>query len=310
MKTNHARRACQRVHLFRADRPRSSDHGSSSEGHARPCLVEMWRALARHARRDVRAAMRSSARAVSSSGRAGSAERPLPAAAASSAESIAGANTSEYLVKVPASLEAGMDAAQSTTRSRLLTLTSVAAAAYLGYFIFPLVGGGTASSAVQMCASKDVIFRKAGVARLRAVLRVSRDGAHVKHAVESGAGEILLRLVCEDGAREEEDRESRRPRRRRRNETRRDEKARDEKLDPRIAAAARKKASERRAVASDAADALLELAAVSEETREALSERTGFVNRVRAASKNVELDAKIRTKLAAFADVASKRERA
>jgi hypothetical protein len=270
----------------------------------------MWRALARHARRDVRAAMRSSARAVSSSGRAGSAERPLPAAAASSAESIAGANTSEYLVKVPASLEAGMDAAQSTTRSRLLTLTSVAAAAYLGYFIFPLVGGGTASSAVQMCASKDVIFRKAGVARLRAVLRVSRDGAHVKHAVESGAGEILLRLVCEDGAREEEDRESRRPRRRRRNETRRDEKARDEKLDPRIAAAARKKASERRAVASDAADALLELAAVSEETREALSERTGFVNRVRAASKNVELDAKIRTKLAAFADVASKRERA
>jgi hypothetical protein len=120
----------------------------------------------------------------------------------------------------------------------------------------------------------------------------------------------LLRLVCEDGAREEEDRESRRPRRRRRNETRRDEKARDEKLDPRIAAAARKKASERRAVASDAADALLELAAVSEETREALSERTGFVNRVRAASKNVELDAKIRTKLAAFADVASKRERA
>jgi hypothetical protein len=269
----------------------------------------MWRALARHARRDVRAAMRSSARAVSSSGRAGSAERPLPAAAASSAESIAGANTSEYLVKVPASLEAGMDAAQSTTRSRLLTLTSVAAAAYLGYFIFPLVGGGTASSAVQMCASKDVIFRKAGVARLRAVLRVSRDGAHVKHAVESGAGEILLRLVCEDGAREEEDRESRRPRWRNRNETR-GAKARDETLDPPIAAAARKKASERRAVASDAADALLELAAVSEETREALSERTGFVNRVRAASKNVELDAKIRTKLAAFADVASKRERA
>ena len=180
-------RARQRVLLFRADdRPRSSDHGSSSEGHARPCLVDMWRALARHARRDVRAAMRSSARAGSSSGRAGSAERPLPAAAASSAESIAGANTSEYLVKVPASLEAGMDAAQSTTRSRLLTLTSVAAAAYLGYFIFPLVGGGTASSAVHMCASKDVIFRKAGVARLRAVLRVSRDGAHVKHDIMLG----------------------------------------------------------------------------------------------------------------------------
>lgn len=268
----------------------------------------MWRALARHARRDVRAAMRSSARAVSSSGRAGSAERPLPAAAASSAESIAGANTSEYLVKVPASLEAGMDAAQSATRSRLLTLTSVAAAAYLGYFIFPLVGGGTASSAVQMCASKDVIFRKAGVARLRAVLRVSRDGAHIKHAVESGAGEILLRLVCEDGAREEEDRERRRPRRRRMSEL-----AKDETLDARLAAAARTKASERRAVASDAADALLELAAASEETREALSERhPGFVNRVRAASKNVALDAGIRAKLAAFADVyvAPRRERA
>ena len=89
--------------------------------------------------------------------------------------------------------------------------------------------------------------------------------------------------------------------------------AKDETLDARLAAAARTKASERRAVASDAADALLELAAASEETREALSERhPGFVNRVRAASKNVALDAGIRAKLAAFADVyvAPRRERA
>lgn len=245
--------------------------------------------------------MRSSARALSSSGRAGSADRPLAAAAASSAESIAGANTSEYLVKVPASLEAGMDAAQSTTRSRLLTLTSVAAAAYLGYFIFPLVGGGTASSAVQMCASKDVIFRRAGVARLRAVLRVSRDGAHVEHAVESGAGEILLRLVREDGAREPQDgnREGRRARRGRMAKT-------TSAVDATRAAAtsAKAKASERRAVASDAADALLELAAVSDETREALKKRAGFVKQVRAASKDVALDAGIRAKLAAFANVA------
>jgi len=265
----------------------------------------MWRALARHARRDVRAAMRSSARAVSSSGRAGSADRPLAAAAASSAESIAGANTSEYLVKVPASLEAGMDAAQSTTRSRLLTLTSVAAAAYLGYFIFPLVGGGTASSAVQMCASKDVIFRRAGVARLRAVLRVSRDGAHVEHAVESGAGEILLRLVREDGAREPQDgnREGRRGRLRgRMAKTTKTTSAVD--ATRAASTSAKAKASERRAVASDAADALLELVAVSDETREALKKRAGFVKQVRAASKDVALDAKIRAKLAAFANVA------
>ena len=247
--------------------------------------------------------MRSSSRAVSSSGRAGSADRPLAAAAASSAESIAGANTSEYLVKVPASLEAGMDAAQSTTRSRLLTLTSVAAAAYLGYFIFPLVGGGTASSAVQMCASKDVIFRRAGVARLRAVLRVSRDGAHVEHAVESGAGEILLRLVREDGAREPQDgnREGRRARRGQKKMAKT-----TSAVDATRAAAtsAKAKASERRAVASDAADALLELAAVSEETREALKKRAGFVKQVRAASKDAALDAGIRAKLAAFANVA------
>ena len=281
----------------------------------RPCLVEMWGALARHARGDVRAAMRSSARAVSSSGRAGSADRPLAAAAASSAESIAGANTSEYLVKVPASLEAGMDAAQSTTRSRLLTLTSVAAAGYLGYFIFPLVGGGTASSAVQMCASKDVIFRRAGVARLRAVLRVSRDGAHVRHAVESGAGEILLRLVREDGAREprpsDRSREGRDRRRRRRRATsfragalkKNDETKEGDDVE-KAATAATAKASERRAVARDAADALLELAAASEETRAALRERAGFVKQVRAAAKDVALDPEIRAKLAAFATVA------
>jgi hypothetical protein len=266
----------------------------------------MWRALARHARRDVRAAMRSSARAVSSSGRAGSADRPLADAAASSAESIAGANTSEYLVKVPASLEAGMDAAQSTTRSRLLTLTSVVAAAYLGYFIFPLVGGGTASSAVQMCASKDVIFRRAGVARLRAVLRVSRDGAHVEHAVESGAGEILLRLVREDGAREPQDgnREGRRGRRKQKTKTTKTTSAVDATRAALKSTSAKAKASERRAVASDAADALLELVAVSDETREALKKRAGFVKQVRAASKDVALDAKIRAKLAAFANVA------
>ena len=205
-----------------------------------------------------------------------------------------------------------MDAAQSTTRSRLLTLTSVAAAGYLGYFIFPLVGGGTASSAVQMCASKDVIFRRAGVARLRAVLRVSRDGAHVRHAVESGAGEILLRLVREDGAREprpsDRSREGRDRRRRRRRATsfragalkKKDETKEGDDVEK----AATAKASERRAVARDAADALLELAAASEETRAALRERAGFVKQVRAAAKDVALDPEIRAKLAAFATVA------
>ena len=35
---------------------------------------------------------------------------------------------------------AGLDEAQSSMRTRLITLTSVGAAVYLGYYIFPLVG--------------------------------------------------------------------------------------------------------------------------------------------------------------------------
>jgi hypothetical protein len=138
------------------------------------------------------------------------------------------------------------------------------------------------------------------------VLRVSRDGAHVEHAVESGAGEILLRLVREDGAREPQDgnREGRRGRRKQKTKTTKTTSAVDATRAALKSTSAKAKASERRAVASDAADALLELVAVSDETREALKKRAGFVKQVRAASKDVALDAKIRAKLAAFANVA------
>ena len=55
--------------------------------------------------------------------------------------SIAGDATREYLVKLPAEeMAAGLDEAQSGVRARLITLTSVGAAVYLGYYIFPLVG--------------------------------------------------------------------------------------------------------------------------------------------------------------------------
>ena len=55
--------------------------------------------------------------------------------------SIAGYATREYLVKLPAQeMAAGLDEAQSSMRTRLITLTSVGAAVYLGYYIFPLVG--------------------------------------------------------------------------------------------------------------------------------------------------------------------------
>ena len=55
--------------------------------------------------------------------------------------SIAGDATREYLVKLPAQeMAAGLDEAQSSMRTRLITLTSVGAAVYLGYYIFPLVG--------------------------------------------------------------------------------------------------------------------------------------------------------------------------
>jgi hypothetical protein len=44
-------------------------------------------------------------------------------------------------VKLPAQeMAAGLDEAQSSMRTRLITLTSVGAAVYLGYYIFPLVG--------------------------------------------------------------------------------------------------------------------------------------------------------------------------
>jgi len=250
----------------------------------------MWRVLARPAPRDVRAMAGVAARGVSGSRRVGSAERPVAQAASSA--SIAGENTNEYLVKVPASLEAGLNAAQSTTRSRLLTLTSVAAAAYLGYFIFPLVGGGTASSAVQMCMSKDIIFRKAGVSRLRTVLRVSRDGAHVKHAVDNGATDILLRLIVEDGGKlvDETRGPSRGMRKRSEKETQNSERT-------------MRRSDERRLNAVEAAEALLELAGVSEEIRDAMGKRDGFVRDVKAASRNVALDATIRAKLTKLADL-------
>lgn len=59
----------------------------------------------------------------------------------SSASSIAGENTKEFLVKVhDAQMASALNAEQSGIRDQLITLTSVAAALYLGYFISPLVG--------------------------------------------------------------------------------------------------------------------------------------------------------------------------
>ena len=64
---------------------------------------------------------------------------PPPGTASTS--SIAGDATREYLVKLPAQeMAVGLDEAQSSMRTRLITLTSVGAAVYLGYYIFPLVG--------------------------------------------------------------------------------------------------------------------------------------------------------------------------
>ena len=64
-----------------------------------------------------------------------------PPPGTTSTSSIAGDATREYLVKLPAQeMAAGLDEAQSSMRTRLITLTSVGAAVYLGYYIFPLVG--------------------------------------------------------------------------------------------------------------------------------------------------------------------------
>ncbi len=61
--------------------------------------------------------------------------------------SIAGDATREYLVKLPAQeMAAGLDEAQSSMRTRLITLTSVGAAVYLGYYIFPLVGASNGTT--------------------------------------------------------------------------------------------------------------------------------------------------------------------
>ena len=66
--------------------------------------------------------------------------------------SIAGDATREYLVKLPAEeMAAGLDEAQSGVRARLITLTSVGAAVYLGYYIFPLVGAPARPPPVATC---------------------------------------------------------------------------------------------------------------------------------------------------------------
>ena len=248
----------------------------------------MWRALGPRARScDVRAAV-SQTRGVSCSRQRLASNRPSPAPSSSS---IAGENTNEFLVKVnDVSMEAGLSDSQSTTRSRLLTLTSVAAAAYLAYFIFPLVGGGTASSAVKMCTSKDVIFRKAGVSRLRTVLRVSRDGGHVAHAVEHGACEILLRLITEDGRVLSESVTK--------TKGNRAGMSRQSDGDDAFSGTTKKsKSDERRLVAIDAAAALVDLAQVSKETKRAMESRTDFMTELRNASRDKALHESIRTKL-------------
>jgi hypothetical protein len=255
----------------------------------------MWRALARRAPLDARRVVVVHTRGVSVS-RSAASRPPVNASA-----SIAGENTREYLVKVPsASLEAGLNASQARTRSRLLTITSVAAAAYLGYFIFPLVGGGTASSAVKMCTSKDVLFRRAGVSRLRNMLRVSRDGAHVKHAVENGACEILIRLIVEDGGGAgggggEKKKGSRGLMSKQSSST--------NALSDTGMNAAKAKADARRALAVDACFALVELAKVSTETRNVMAGRETFVVELMKRVVDESLDGEIRAALAEVIEV-------
>ena len=59
-----------------------------------------------------------------------------------------------------------------------------------------LPGGGTASSATQMLRSKDVLFQRAGVTRLRAVLASPGGASLVADAIDShGCAEALVRVA-------------------------------------------------------------------------------------------------------------------
>lgn len=237
----------------------------------------------------------------------------------SATRSIAGDNTREYLVKVPAaSMEANLDGDQSNLRSRLLTLTSVGVAIYLGFYIFPLVGaspapspraratrsipsrrppltpprlphplvasgGGTASSAVRMCKSKDALFQRAGISRLRTVMRAG-GASHLSGAVDLGAGEALLALILAAPAAS--------------SAANKKHKHRGGAIEPARGAsdAAPSRAETAREVAREALDAMEELAA-ADATAAAMAKRRGVIDATRDSSQDASLDGETRARL-------------
>ena len=233
----------------------------------------------------------------------------------SATRSIAGDNTREYLVKVPAaSMEANLDGNQSNLRSRLLTLTSVGVAIYLGFYIFPLVGasptrppcarakgripsrrpkltphphlvsgGGPASSAVRMCKSKDALFQRAGISRLRTVMRAG-GASHLSGAVDLGAGEALLALILAASSASPTANK---------NHTHRGggiEPARN------VSDVARTRAETAKEVAREALEAIEELAA-ADATAAAMAKRRGVIEVTRDSSRDPSLDGDTRARL-------------
>lgn len=245
------------------------------------------------------------------------------ASATPSSRVVTGENTREFLVKVSdAELTSSMDPARSSVRGSLITLTSVAAAVYLGYYVSPLVGasssrrrrrvhpseprgtggrpagesltrrwshaldgissstrvtgGGTALSAAQLLKSKDTMFQRTGVSRLRAIVKAGR-ASFVAPAVEKGAAEDLLRLIISGaGASAPSSRG----------------KVRD--ASPGMGTGGRIDAT--REVATEALTCLTEMEA-HDEMVQLMAQRSAFVEAVRAAGRDRALEREVREKL-------------
>jgi hypothetical protein len=142
-----------------------------------------------------------------------------------------------------------------------VTLTSIGAAAYIGFYVAPIVGGGTSQSAVKLLRSDDGIFRRTGLSRLNAMIAAGH-ATYVAPAIEESAGELLVSLASGRGA------------------------------------PGRAKAEEKAEEAAAALRCLESLAAMSEETRVGLSKRAAVMDALAAASRDRTLAKDVRKRLA------------
>ena len=153
------------------------------------------------------------------------------------------------------------DAGPAAT-SGLASATSIGAAAYIGFYVAPIVGGGTSQSAVKLLRSDDGVFRRTGLSRLNAMISAGH-ATYLAPAIEESAGELLVSLASGRGEKP-----------------------------------GRAKAEEKAEEAAEALRCLESLVAVSEEIRVGLSKRAAVMDALAAASRDRTLAKDVRERLA------------